>query len=305
LKDATTTVPADGAGPGEAPDPPHATRNSSAAAAGLQPRAQRNPRIESDSTRFGSPGQGRYDARSIDDGRTRRSHGPLTRKEHEHALLDNEPRDRAVAAALALLAVAICVLVAIPSTRDLVQRVDDAFLRWVVDHRAARLTSTAHVLNVLGSVNVTLPLRILAAGYLVFRMRWWHLAAFVSAIVLSEIAIGVLKASYHRARPPGSLVHTSGGSFPSGHAVATAVTVVALVIAFVPTGRQRAIWGTVAAVFALLMALSRAYLAAHWLSDAVAGTLLGVTFALVPAIVVQERRERRERREHPTGPGPP
>jgi membrane-associated phospholipid phosphatase len=34
------------------------------------------------------------------------------------------------------------------------------------------------------------------------------------------------------------------------------------------------------------MALSRAYLAAHWLSDAVAGVMLGTTIALAVALVV-------------------
>jgi membrane-associated phospholipid phosphatase len=49
-------------------------------------------------------------------------------------------------------------------------------------------------------------------------------------------------------------------------------------------------------VFSLLMGLSRAYLAAHWLSDAVAGVLLGTTVALGTALVVHLIRERRLRR---------
>ena len=36
--------------------------------------------------------------------------------------------------------------------------------------------------------------------------------------LLSEVLIGTLKGIYDRARPPGSLVATSGASFPSGHA---------------------------------------------------------------------------------------
>jgi membrane-associated phospholipid phosphatase len=198
---------------------------------------------------------------------------------------------------IGLLAIAVCVLVAIPSTRDNIQHADDSFLRGVLAHRTGWLTAVGKVMNVLGSVRVTLPVRILAAGYLAIRRRWWHFAAFVSAIVLSEIVSDTLKVTYDRARPPASLVHTSSSSFPSGHAVATAVTAVALVIAFVPTGRQRAIWGTAAAVFAFLMALSRAYLAAHWLSDAIAGNLIGVSCALVPALVVEELRSRADRRE--------
>jgi undecaprenyl-diphosphatase len=58
------------------------------------------------------------------------------------------------------------------------------------------------------------------AGFLALRRRWWHLAAFAAAIVLSEVLIGSLKGIYDRARPPGSLVATSGASFPSGHAIA-------------------------------------------------------------------------------------
>ena len=46
-----------------------------------------------------------------------------------------------------------------------------------------------------------------------------------------EVLIGTLKGIYDRARPPRSLMATSGASFPSGHSVAATVTVVAAVIA--------------------------------------------------------------------------
>ena len=220
----------------------------------------------------------------------------MARKEHEHPLLENTTKDFVLLACIGGLAIAMAILVALPSTYDNVQRMDEAFLRLVLRHRAGWLTGLGRVFNVLGSSVVTLPVRILAAGYLAFRRRWWHFAAFVSAILLSELVTNVMKSAYDRTRPPNPLVHTTHASFPSGHAVATAVTTVALVIAFVPTGRRRAIWGTVAAVFSFLMALSRAYLAAHWLSDAIAGTLIGVTCALLPAVVIEEIRERRERR---------
>ena len=69
--------------------------------------------------------------------------------------------------------------------------------------------------------------------------------------MLSEVLIGSLKGIYDRARPPGSLVATSGASFPSGHAIAASVTVVAAVIALVPPGRRRAWWGAAAVVFSI------------------------------------------------------
>ena len=90
---------------------------------------------------------------------------------------------------------------------------------------------------------------------------------------------------------------TSGASFPSGHSIAATVTVVAAVIALVPPGRRRVWWGAGAVAFSVLMALSRAYLAAHWLSDAIAGVLLGTSCALLAALVVGlfQRRHRGRR----------
>ncbi|MEA2557281.1 MAG: hypothetical protein QOG88_819 [Actinomycetota bacterium] len=210
----------------------------------------------------------------------------------EHPLLGMPRRDGTVTLLLVLATAASFILVAYRATAAPIQRVDDAVLRWMIGIRSGPLTAVAKVLNALGLVYVTLPVRILIAAFLALRRRWWHFAAFVSAIVISEISIGTLKTLYDRARPPGSLVHTSGSSFPSGHAIAASVTVVAAVIALLPEGRLRYRWGAAAVAFSMLMALSRAYLAAHWFSDAVAGVLLGTSIALAAAVVVHEIRRR-------------
>jgi undecaprenyl-diphosphatase len=68
---------------------------------------------------------------------------------------------------------------------------------------------------------------------------------------------------------------------------------VAAVIALLPEGPKRYAWGAAAVAFSMVMGLSRAYLGAHWLSDAVAGVLLGTTVALGTALVVHVIRERR------------
>jgi len=210
----------------------------------------------------------------------------------EHPLLGTPGRDTIVTLFLAAATATLFVLVANHASREWIQGVDDAFARRMVSIRSGPLTSVAKFFNVLGLVYVTLPIRVAIAGFLAVRRRWWHFAAFVSAIVLSEISIGTLKGLYDRVRPTGSLVHTSGGSFPSGHAVAASVTAVAAVIALFPEGRGRYAWGAVAVGFSLVMALSRAYLLAHWLSDAVAGVSLGTSMALLTALVVHFVRER-------------
>ena len=226
----------------------------------------------------------------------------------EEQVLAARRRDTVVTVVVLALTAAAFAAVADHGVLARIQRVDDAWLRLMVSGRSAPVTAVAKFLNLLGLVYVTLPVRIAIAGFLALRRRWWHLAAFAAAVVLSEVLIGTLKGVYDRARPPGSLVATSGASFPSGHSVAATVTVVAVVIALVPPGRARVAWGAAAAVFSVLMALSRAYLGAHWLSDALAGVLLGASCALLAAFAVgglQGRRtaHRAARSAHPPIPG--
>jgi len=229
---------------------------------------------------------------------------PAAARPPEHQLVASPGRDVAVTVVALVLTAAAFIAVADSGALAHIQRVDDSWLRLMVTHRSAPVTAVAKFFNLLGLVSVTLPVRIAIAAYLAWRRRWWHFAAFVAAIVLSELFIGTLKGIYDRARPPGSLVATSGASFPSGHSIAASVTIVAAVIALVPPGRRRAWWGTGAVAFSILMALSRAYLGAHWLSDAIAGVLLGTSCALLAALVVGALQRRRGRR-HPGGPAPP
>ena len=206
----------------------------------------------------------------------------------EQPILAAPRHDAVITAILAALTAAVFAVAASRGALGHIQRVDNSWLQLMISGRTPAFTAVAKVFNVLGLVYVTLPVRLALAGYLAFRRRWWHLAAFASAVLLSEILIGPVKGVYDRPRPPGSLVATSGASFPSGHAIAASVTVFAAVIALVPPGRRRVAWGAAAAVFAILMAASRAYLGAHWLSDAIAGLLLGTTCALLTALVVDQ-----------------
>jgi undecaprenyl-diphosphatase len=223
---------------------------------------------------------------------------PPARRERrpEHPLLNNRGLDRAACLILLASTITVFLLMWFPSTRAVIQRWDDAVQQEMLEARTYGFRPVAQVFNALGAIWVTLPIRVAVLVFLGVRRRWWHFTAFLSAIVLSEICIGTLKNVYDRPRPPHSLVVTSGASFPSGHAIAASVTAVSLVIAlFPPGGRHRAIWGSVAALFSFVMAFSRVYLSAHWMSDVVAGTLLGVTIAMCTAYVVQSIRGYRSR----------
>lgn len=222
----------------------------------------------------------------------------------EQAILSSPGRDTAVTAAMLALPAVAFAATADHGVLAHIQRVDDAWPRLMVSARAAPVTVIAKLFNLLGLACVTLPVRIAIAGYLPRRRRWWHMAAFVAAVVASEVLIGTLKNAYGRTGPPGSLVATSGVPFPSRHAIAAPVAVVAAVIALVPPGRRRVAWGTAALGFSVLMAALRAHLAAPWLSDAIAGILLGTSCALLAVVVVDalERRWQARRAGGARGP---
>ena len=204
-------------------------------------------------------------------------------------------RRRAFRDAALMLGVAavLTVLVADPGRVAAVQRIDDWWLDVMVDIRNQPYTRFCELLSVLGSAAVMWPLRAVAVVLLLARRRYVQLAAFLVAILTSELCIGPLKALIERPRPPDSLVATSGFSFPSGHAVAAAVTAAGLVIALIPPGRGRLHWEIQAGLVTFVMALSRVYLGAHWLSDVVAGSLMGLGLALLWPAVFEEGRARR------------
>jgi undecaprenyl-diphosphatase len=205
----------------------------------------------------------------------------------------NHRRGFALAAALLTAAVIVGVLIAVPVTLSAVQRLDDSVWRLAGQLHNRPTTAVAEGFALLGSVWVNWPLRAVAAVLLAAQRRFLQLAAFALAVVTSEVLIGTLKAAYARPRPPDSLIATSGYSFPSGHAVAGAVTAVGLVVVLLPPGRTRWRWELYAVAFSFLMALSRVYLRAHWLSDTIAGGLLGAGIALGWPALLQTLRVRR------------
>jgi membrane-associated phospholipid phosphatase len=213
-----------------------------------------------------------------------------------------EPR-RALgwAAAFAVAAAVLCLAMWWTTSRDVIQHIDDAWLDLMEDLRWQPLVDVAELLSFLGGTICNWTIRIVVIGILAWRRQWLHLTAFVLAVACSEVLIGPMKALYDRPRPPHGLTGSSGASFPSGHAVGAAVTAVGLVIVLLPPGHTRWTWERRAAVYASLMAWSRTYLGVHWLSDVVAGTLIGCAIAVgCPALLVELRvraESRRRRRQ--------
>jgi len=216
---------------------------------------------------------------------------PFADAAHDSAPL-RRSRRRSVGVSLVLVAIAatLTVIMLFDPVEPWVQPFDDWWYRWIAAHRTPWLTRVAEGLAVVGSAWVTVPLRLAIATLLAFRRRWTQLAAFATAIVVSELCIGPLKAIVDRPRPPRSLIDLTTPSFPSGHAIAAAVTAFGIVVAFLPRGRRRLAWIGVASFLAASMAWSRTYLAAHWATDTIAGICIGVAAALLCEVAFESSR---------------
>jgi membrane-associated phospholipid phosphatase len=214
-------------------------------------------------------------------------------------MLVDPRRGLLVSGSLLAGAVAVGLLVSLPATRPAVQAVDDAVWRFAGAMHNDPTTGVSIALSWLGGAWINWPLRVAAALLLAWRRHWSRLAAFTLAVLTSEVLIGTVKAAVGRPRPPGSLMETTGAAFPSGHAIAAAVTAVGLVLVLAPPGPGRWRWEVRAVEFTAVMALSRVYLRAHWLSDTVAGALLGAGLALGWPALLTALRSRRDAAARP------
>lgn len=171
-------------------------------------------------------------------------------------------------------------------------------LKWmaeIIEHRSPVWTVPALFFNYVGGGvlgSVVIPVVVFAL-LLAFR-RPWGATFFAVASIVSVICVQVLKHTVGRARPSDILVHVDTGSFPSGHTANAATMAVVFGILF------PRVWVWCAGVaWSLLMAISRTYLGAHWLSDTIGGLLLGAGVAVIVWAPLAYRLAAESTRPHP------
>jgi undecaprenyl-diphosphatase len=140
-------------------------------------------------------------------------------------------------------------------------------------------------LTALGGVTV-LSLFVLLLVGLFASLRRWREAALLLVAAMGGTGLGqTLKGLFGRERPDEAwrLVEVVNTSFPSGHAMMSAVvylTLGALVARF--ASRRRVKWFAmgVGLLLTAMVGVSRVYLGVHWPSDVVAGWCVGAAWAM-------------------------
>lgn len=144
-----------------------------------------------------------------------------------------------------------------------------------------------------GSVGAATMTAIAAAALFALR-RSRDAFAVMLAMLFGAVLSETLKFLVERSRPSDPLHHASGLSYPSGHSMGAAALACALFLVVLGAeGARREVVraaALIAAAWVLAMMWSRAGLHVHWLTDTVAGALLGLAVALIARrIAIQPR----------------
>jgi membrane-associated phospholipid phosphatase len=214
-------------------------------------------------------------------------------------------RTRFAAAALVLVAVPFALLLALVQAGWVPLR--DADLDAASDLHGYAVTHSAFVtamrtLSIIGSYRVWTPVFTALAVWLFWR-RQPRLALFVAVTAIgSSLLNNLVKRLVDRARPilpqPVSAAH--GFGFPSGHAQAAVVGYGILLVIFLPMlhGAVRVVAVCGAVLMIAAIGFSRIALGVHYLSDVLAGYLLGAAWLAAMIAAFDIGRVKPRQRSH-------
>lgn len=142
----------------------------------------------------------------------------------------------------------------------------------------------ARDVTALGGASVLLLITLATATYLVIAGKRHAALLVVAAAGGGQLLSSLFKMGFARPRPDlvphGMLVYSA--SFPSGHAMVSAVTYLTLGALLARLHRPRALKGFflgMAVALTILVGLSRIYLGVHWPTDVAAGWAAGSVWA--------------------------
>jgi undecaprenyl-diphosphatase len=168
----------------------------------------------------------------------------------------------------------------------------------VLHHRAfiSPLRATSYIFHAWVFRLVVVAL----AGWLFYQGAKRLAAWAMTTLVVAGILDAALKLLIDRPRPtlPSAIAHAPGGSFPSGHALTAVVGTTTVVLILLPVlhGRWRVVAWVAAALISLLSGACRVLLGVHFISDVLAGWIVGAAIVLGTAAAFETWR-RDEGRE--------
>lgn len=168
-------------------------------------------------------------------------------------------------------------------TGDPITVIDVHIAQWLHAHTAPWLTHVMQLVSLLHNTMAIAIMTMVFAAILIAKRYWYWLLNLILAVPGGMLLNVAMKHAFQRSRPvfEQPLVSLSSYSFPSGHTAASTLfygMLAAFIIAYTSSWSRR-VW-TVLLAFAIvsLVAFSRLYLGAHYLSDVLAALSEGLAW---------------------------
>jgi undecaprenyl-diphosphatase len=183
-------------------------------------------------------------------------------------------------------------------THGWVTGLDAASAAWLAAHRSAEFDLAAWLIIDIGS-----PAKIAATGLICGALLSRRARSVIPGVVVIGTVAGAvlvetaLKAVVVQPLTPTTLSfypHAVAHSFPSGHVTGTAA-LLGIIAVCAGIGRRRAtraFLGGLVVAAVLAVAVTRMYIGAHWLTDAIGGAVLAALFVTLGATVITAFRVR-------------
>lgn len=171
-------------------------------------------------------------------------------------------------------------------TGDPLVRADAAafhFLRGLRSDVADRLMIA---ITELGDATVVVAITVAVLAWLTWRRAWRACGYFTLAVTGSAVFTAIIRLILHHPRPIELYWGWEAFSFPSEHAAITTTvcSFLTVLIAREIGGLWRLAFLSTVAIWVFLIAFSRLYFGAHWLSDVLAGVTFGVSWSALLSI---------------------
>jgi len=162
---------------------------------------------------------------------------------------------------------------------------------WLFNHRSWALLNITWWITQLGESFFIAIATLSVSAILWISSKRWQILSFWLTIVGSTALALLCKNIFMRARPGDAVLIETSGSFPSGHAtIAVAFYGFITYLILTQARSKTARWGIIFLSYTgiILIGFSRLYLGVHYLSDVLAGYLVGGLWLLI-GILLTER----------------
>lgn len=169
---------------------------------------------------------------------------------------------------------------------------DERIISWTQELSNSALDQTMSIFSLLGSSEVILVLTVLIGAIFLLKRNWYHFIFFAAVSVGGVVLNFALKMIFQRERPGGEISYIEvfaqtfeipSYSFPSGHTMRSTILLLFILYLLLKYVRNRALKVGLSLVLfflILMVAISRIFLEAHYLSDIIGGVTISVTWFL-------------------------